>query len=652
MKDKNEAKSVYTLSENEKFINPYSFLSVKYNETERNNIEKENDKKLTGVLECSLFPKTPFCIPDNKKEITMTDENGKSFKHNKYPFFNYDGVPAILGSSLRGMIRSVYEAISDSCFSTSKDKALVTNRSTLAFEPGVLIKENNKWELYKAKRLCVKKELLDGLKYGEKVNILDKKTVKNKVIVTNLEAFSESKSNKNDSGYLFIGEPFSEKKYESVFCITKKHNANKDVIEKNVKKLDDIYKTYYNNNAKTNSEYIPYKGYERAVKKGVIPIWYSEKYGGLKFSLACIGRYSYDKNMGEILKGKAPCKTRDNVCKACALFGMASKENIGSRIRITDAVLCSDKNSYSKDYVTLEPLGSPRISYLPFYLKKSNNIKKWSYDNTEIRGRKFYWHSEKVLKNNSPLSVNSTVEIMYPKNDTLEFKFNIYYDNITENQLNELIWTITLGDNRKNSTLCFKIGHGKPLGLGSAKIVINNKKQRSISDGYKMKQEKVSEKLDIPKTIDKDTAENVLIAMDMKTTEGKNVSYPYIKPADGVIVKKKTDDTSMKWFSENFKLGKNAVPKQYLPEMSDSENREIKAYVLTYTKENDEIDKSKIYEAIVINAECEFPIIKFENGTTGSIKKEIGLKKGDRIKVKFKKLLKNKEISYKFLGKV
>jgi CRISPR/Cas system CSM-associated protein Csm3 (group 7 of RAMP superfamily) len=53
-------------------------------------------------------------MPSEKKALMCTDQ-GKN-KHKIYRFFEYEGKPALPASSLRGMIRSVFEAVTNSCF--------------------------------------------------------------------------------------------------------------------------------------------------------------------------------------------------------------------------------------------------------------------------------------------------------------------------------------------------------------------------------------------------------------------------------------------------------------------------------------------------------------------------------------------------------
>lgn len=100
-----------------KFLNPYNFVRIiqKGRESEQilgNCKPPPHDRYtgLTGRITCEVKVVTPLFISDSHavKENNM---------HRTYRFFQYGGQPAIPASSLRGMIRSVFEALTNSCFS-------------------------------------------------------------------------------------------------------------------------------------------------------------------------------------------------------------------------------------------------------------------------------------------------------------------------------------------------------------------------------------------------------------------------------------------------------------------------------------------------------------------------------------------------------
>ena len=110
-----------------RFLNPYNFVRYLPEPSEASIRKSVNTRLLahceppphdrylglTGRITCTIEAVTPLFISDSHA-ITTEDLNGK--KHRCYRFFEYQGEPAIPASTLRGMIRSVYEAVTNSCF--------------------------------------------------------------------------------------------------------------------------------------------------------------------------------------------------------------------------------------------------------------------------------------------------------------------------------------------------------------------------------------------------------------------------------------------------------------------------------------------------------------------------------------------------------
>lgn len=98
--------------------------------------------------------------------------------------------------------------------------------------------------------------------------------------------------------------------------------------------------------------------------------------------------------------------------------------------------------------------------------KEINRIEYYDLPEATPRGRKMYWHS-KPAKDSTPNNMNNTVEAVNGC-----FNFKIYFEEITQQQLNTLIWIISLGENKKDGTKLHKLGHARPLGYGSVKLQV------------------------------------------------------------------------------------------------------------------------------------------------------------------------------------
>lgn len=639
----------YRFSNNNYFINPYTFL-------ERNKkVNREEKEKVvgnhTGVFFCRIYPKTPLLIPDvfKKKEIVDRKEKNtknKEIKHFSYTFFRLGDNPVIPGSSIRGPLRSVYEALTDSCYSTARSGQYITARTKSPFLPGLLIKESGKWKLHSATRYLLPmedygarpfdggeifkyKEVIDN--YGEAVyfngvkhteNIRGRRIPQYRVLDT-----SEVKIDGYKLGYYYIGEYINRKKYESIFKKGNLESDDSEVIEKCFEQLKEIQKKYMDD--KINQKFVSprepgnkdhHGGYKQVdLKKfeeandAVLPIWYKKNTNPDKkveyyFSLANIGRFRYETSMDEILgkqdDGRMPCHDVKKLCKTCSLFGMVGdEEGFGSHIRITDAIF-EGTISEKKNIYNLTELRTPHPSYLPFYADVNDYSLGYDAAECNIKGRKFYRHfipDYKGLGKLDPKKIDSKMEGIGI--DEGSFRFKVYFENLTQEQLDELATLLCLGENNKNGNLCFKLGHGKPLGFGSAKIVIESLEERTFEyTGHKQMEEQTNSEVKYTKIIDDNLSKwdivqenRELSAMQQsieamrsilditiftKLDANTKVTYPYVvdRRNDKSQRLAINDLASSKWFSENMRLGQNSP--RYSLKSSSSEIDEQKLPIL------------------------------------------------------------------------
>ena len=202
------------------------------------------------------------------------------------------------------------------------------------------------------------------------------------------------------------------------------------------------------------------------------------------------------------------------------------------------------------------------------------------YDTAEcnIKGRKFYRHfipDYKALRSLDIKKIDSKMEGI----DEGSFKFKVYFENLTQRQLDELATLLCLGENKADGNFCFKLGHGKPLGFGSAKIVIESLEERIFNDCIVDENEETQEHYKYTKKIYSDLekwnihkeelsdmqksieAMRSILDITVFTNLDANtkVAYPYVvdKRKDKSQTPAINDLASSKWFSENLKLGGN-----------------------------------------------------------------------------------------------
>lgn len=573
----------YKKNENVRFVNPYNFISASFNG--RRGIGRCVDKKVSGVIHCSIITKTPLAILDTAN--VTKDSNG----HPTYKFLRFGSDFCIPGSTIRGAIRSVYETVTKSCFVTMSDEDEILSTRTPAtktYNAGVLIKEGDEWVLYGARRGRADGKIIveNGerrLKGAQEIvssgsyvtcQFNSHRTENKRGRIITLYTAKEIKYSKSPTDYvLCIGEDSENKKHESVFKIEREKKYEWGKIKESFNRLENTIWFYRDEkvNTKAKEGHTGYKYFEQAKENGCIPIWWKEENGVMHFSMAAIGRYTFNKSVGDLVgENGRPCKSIDRLCPACELFGMAKGDGKGGQIRVTDAL--SDNADIYPEPIPLKELGSPRPGYYLFYSKGGQD---YDVDGANIAGRKFYWHISEAEKNeeiyresNNNTERNQSCELVKP---SAKFKFDVYFDDIDELQLKELLWVLTLGDNKENSSRCHKIGHGKPLGLGSIKVVVESIVNRAYSydDGYSLICNDLLNYIDgkIPESLDEKIVQELLRICDYTFLKGE-VRYPYIENSvSNSAPLKENVLANHVWFSQN----KASKYPEKLPEvLSDS----------------------------------------------------------------------------------
>ncbi len=569
----------------------------------------------TLISKTSIF--IPNTTNKNALNVECKDEEHKSYDFFSYEDLNkisYRDVkePVIPGSSIRGTIRAIYEVLTNSCFSVIDDKRILSKRMPDASKPGIIRKEGNQYVLYASEKFMAKykeckndpnKEFRkEDYSNGEKVLFKSgsnyiKKTGKNErriigTVVEDIIQYDAEKQNElkdYKEGYVLLGGKIGNKHHFSI--ISAEVNLEKPINIDNLDNLKNVIALYKDNLEKKNEELEKeFNDYERKISLlengeiDAIPVFYKKvesKVGDedrfIYLSPSCITREVYFNTIRGILENMGdynPCDDISKLCDACSLFGMVGQEANSSRIRFTDGRYKSNENGIYDNIVTLQELATPRISSTEFYMKSPRedleDAEIWTYDyaakwsgnrkikiegfKPELRGRKFYWHHREglTMKNNKCNKRNVTIR---PVKKGVKFEFKVFFERITKDELNKLVWVLNLGDNNERSNYCHKIGMGKPLGLGSVKIVVNSVKKRiidldTLDNVYKYE----NIEIDLPKFND-DVLREVKIATNLNSVKG-TISYP--KATD-----KKREETIYNWFIANkcFNGGNGTKPK-------------------------------------------------------------------------------------------
>lgn len=499
----------------DKFLNPYNFIGFPdkkakaYTDTDCH----------TGVIEYSLTTETPLFIPNSSSESAFK-EAALVNDHRSYDFFsytelnveeNYEGIyhiPVVPGSEIRGVVRNVYETLTDSCMGLLNEEERPVKRTAEIFQPALLCrKRTGGYELHKARSIRIgvsaeKDRVPKGFeKYKNGTEIwFQNPPQKGRGAMPPITEFSIQKGNYEKNGYLLKWGMGVKKSRYHLFIRNKETVENvllsRDEIERKLIKvissyLDQPAVTDYNEKA-----YLEYKKDLEEFLKGnagqYFPVNYSMPFKGTVYlSPAAFTKEVSDNKIGDLAGEFAPC--REEFCPACELFGHIGRDSEssgGSRIRFTDLYVAEEKEAeeyYLFNKITLPALGGPKLGNVDFYLKKPDHSTFWTYDyyvkngrlvNTpgKLRGRKYYWHNKnaRLSQNIEPINLNKTVRPVKPG---IVFRGKLFFDGISMKQLKQLIWIMNSG----REMLGMKLGAAKPLGLGSISCKVSSVAERRIT---------------------------------------------------------------------------------------------------------------------------------------------------------------------------
>lgn len=654
------------------FVNPYSFIPVSKNEPERGAVKKG---KLSGKISCTIEVKTPVFIPN-----TTFDYVEKEHKHNVfYSYTDLSGenelsnevrtpeMPVVPGSEIRGMVRNVYEQLTNSCFLEVDEFNLPYKRTNEPKELCIMCwdEEAGKWFLYHSvKEYCfkgvisgssffaswAKGDTFDSIKkkytlvcntyqYGENNKIAfdpENKTIIESenlnyyvhipVLMTSKKELKDKNGNIiKDSNNNPIKVPTANKQiiYTVPDTETPHIELDKATLERfeYILGVDENVKGGYtdsgvNRDYNARKIFESYKGHYRNKEPLLVYVDKASKDSGFKDSViylspACMGKEFFKNKIPDILKMNAEhdkCNDPESACSACRLFGMVSENGaVKGRLRFCDAQSVNGTIKYSPE-ITLPILASPRISSTEFYLKPPENFAEtfkdkrgntntrykgmWNYDyyatyikvngeNETIRtpytpalsGRKVYWNRNFTFAGAPKTKMNTSVTPI----EKGQFTFEVYFDKLTEKELEQLLFCLELKDSDLENPTVHKIGTGKPIGMGQVKVLVN---EINLTE-YKMNAAGEIERIDsayssnqsVRSVIEAGDEAKYIIKYSSDIKDKALIDYPKgAHMSKGVMV-----EDVFTWFAKN--RGSVSTPKiqQILPHIS-SDNQTLKKY--------------------------------------------------------------------------
>lgn len=414
--------------------------------------------KLSGYIDYELEALTPVYI----------GEKGK--------FFAPNGEPILPGSSMRGMIKNYLKIISCGTMRAENNEDLTSRH--LYFR-GLASKCKPFRDYYSSrmtKKINAGGKIIDVSKAEAGFLIRDNqgkwfvvpgvgRAIKDERTVSRVVTCIEWGNNCADC---YTGKMNGKKHY---------YNISSPDYARKIPVAESIIQDYREDKTRKGLNLLESKWSNKGFIKGVnnieflVPCYYVVDARGENVLSFGHGRY-YRIPYLKSIESHIPHDLRDAdaVDFADAIFGR--KEDWASRVAFEDAVIGGAvKLRASKSH----NLMGPNPTSFQLYLRQSmgGNSKHWD-DDINIRGYKLYWHNNITEngwrfkdKNNGgkDMDVKGTIPIE-PLAKGATFGGRIRFNRLSKEELGALLAVFALCDN----THCFKIGMGKPLGMGSMKL--------------------------------------------------------------------------------------------------------------------------------------------------------------------------------------
>lgn len=476
-------------------------------------VKELNDSKINDRLK-ALFQTNKILISENisiKKENSnkwiLEDKDNKNlyfiekddsklnifpYSHKSYRFFrlkneNGEEQYAIPSTSLRGMLRSLFEASTNSCFSVFEDRRLSYRdvQKARAMKPAIVRSLPNnsskgKMEICESARIPFNLLQQGNWICGEEANAILGRA--SKVIQISKKPLNDSKK-----GWVKItGNNIPNKKNEYFFYPMN----NKMEIEFDLNRMDD----YNNILAEQIADGFSTEYQTPTLEVGnLVYVEVSQTRVIHNIALVKVPRLLYQNSIDDLLPDYLYCcSDYDQLCPACRLFGWVhqqppnekAKTAYAGRIRISHAQLLNDKVTMEEFPLAIQSTPKPTTTF--FYLFNNGepdfNV-TYDMDGAHLRGRKHYLHQSEAKEQEYKRAGNIKDDQNRTIRDTLKsgatFKFTVEFENLAPVEFGALLWSIEM-----ENDMFHKIGLGKPLGFGSVKLSIINISTLNIKERY------------------------------------------------------------------------------------------------------------------------------------------------------------------------
>lgn len=610
------------------FYNPYQFIPVDTRkvkqehlttyETNKGNIEgdesglERSDNKfvrhdfwhkesLSGRIRCSLSTLSPLVVG---AEQIAGDSSDKNTPNTVTPYHLKRHGYAIPGNSLRGMVGSIAEVISQSTMrvlASSGEGEYSIRKSTHSpmTKLGLLLQENGEYCIY---------PLADTGPNGQ--GQLSQIYYKDNQAYLKLHDCYQHHTKPNlvewggQQGILRIRGKSVTKKRETFIPWDGEIRPDKyiPVQRGSVEKLDRMLKSLYASQVKTDADYescqLWPKGYNTEARRpsdddhSVVltgDLLYYNTTGSevTELSYSSIWRQAvpsdvfstFEKNGGK--NARPWWSGRSQLTPVEAMFGVVEEtpnkedatRNLASRIRFSDAT--TEGKVEMEEAVTLKILNSPKPPSPAMYFSAAGGryVAKEDLDlsKQQPNGRKLYiphpkgsepWAHDELT--DDPLKPRNYMRLSCtPIRTDSHFTFDVYFENLSVQELGLL--QTALQPNGQNEQFIHRLGLGKPYGLGHVCIdkaeveIINRQERYTLKRFTNASVYKVYQHAPDLSLVDQEEALPALKALaDSGSYDDLPICYPYDRASDkSAHQTPQNEDNGFQWFVENDRKGKN-----------------------------------------------------------------------------------------------
>lgn len=274
------------------------------------------------------------------------------------------------------------------------------------------------------------------------------------------------------NGYLVLTGKMREKK--AIYVIPE-INESKDEIPIPQNDIDDFKRDYEGRKHQVEAMEGKEKGFFNLPAVGETkPVFYIQLNGKLYFGFTPRLRLFYDKEIHDGLNN-AQKTTRVDYCKS--IFGYSDqKGSYRSRVSFLDAEIVKGEES-TEDVELI--LASPKpSSYHDYLASQSGDVASYNDDKFELRGVKQYWLKKEVVT--GATGDNKKVYTGFrPYKSGTEFKGTIRFENLSDEELGMLLWSLVLEENSRQN-----IGMAKAYGYGRICVKVTELKLLKYDEMY------------------------------------------------------------------------------------------------------------------------------------------------------------------------